>query len=63
MYLDEMERVANRATSFQAAEEWDRAQQKALSAEERMAIARTLRFRYYPKAPDVRESGACSRKK
>lgn len=56
-----MDRVANKARSFEAAAEWDIQQHIRLSPRERQAIARQLRQRVYGrKAKDVRE---CRQKK
>ncbi|MBL8726898.1 MAG: hypothetical protein JNM25_00615 [Planctomycetes bacterium] len=52
-----MEREANKAHSFAEAEQWDRRQQWAMTPDERHAIAKELRDRFYgADAPDVRES-------
>lgn len=52
-----MEREANKAHSFAEAEQWDRQQQWAMTPDERHAIAKELRDRFYgADAPDVRES-------
>lgn len=52
-----MEREANKARSFAEAEQWDRQQQWAMTPDERHAIAKELRDRFYGvDAPDVRES-------
>ena len=52
-----MEHDAHKSTSFEDAARWDREQQWAMTPDERIEIARTLRERVYGKdAPDVRES-------
>lgn len=52
-----MEREAHKARSFEEADRWDRAQQLAMTPDERFDIARTLRERVYGSdAPDVREA-------
>ena len=52
-----MERDVHKARSFEEAAKWDRAQQKAMSPDERLAIAKELRDRAYgADAPDVRQS-------
>jgi hypothetical protein len=52
-----MDRSFHRAQSFESAYQWDREQMWSMSADERLAIAKILRDRYYGKdAPDVRES-------
>ncbi|MCG6947295.1 MAG: hypothetical protein LJE93_00040 [Acidobacteria bacterium] len=56
-----MERVANKAFSFEEAAVWDIQQQASMSAEERIRAARELRNRVYPEPnKDVRE---CHRNK
>jgi hypothetical protein len=52
-----IERVGHQARGFAEAEAWDREQAAALSLDERLRIAETLRRRVYgDDAPDVRES-------
>lgn len=52
-----MEREANKAHSFAEAEQWNLRQQWAMTPDERLEIAKTLRDRVYGSdAPDVRES-------
>jgi len=52
-----IERIAHQARGFAEAETWDREQVAALSLDERLRIAETLRRRVYgDDAPDVRES-------
>ncbi|HPI91476.1 MAG TPA: hypothetical protein PK859_19375 [Spirochaetota bacterium] len=51
-----MERTCNISDNFSDAEEWDIAQQVAMSSEERQDAARALKERFYGKnCPDVRE--------
>ncbi len=51
-----IERVGHRAKGFAEAEAWQRDQVAALSLDERLRIAETLRRRVYgDDAPDVRE--------
>ena len=51
-----MERTCNISDNFTDAEEWDIAQQVAMSSEERQDAARALKERFYGKnCPDVRE--------
>ena len=52
-----MERIVHVARSFAEAAEWDRQQQRAMTPDERLAIARILRDRAYgADAPDVRQA-------
>ena len=52
-----IECIGHQAKSFAEAEAWDREQAAALSLDERLRIAETLRRRVYgDDAPDVRES-------
>lgn len=52
-----IERIGHQARGFAEAEVWDREQAAALSLDERLRIAETLRRRAYGEdAPDVRES-------
>jgi len=54
-----VERVVNKARSFEQAAEWDIRQQVSMSPRQRMRIARELKERAYPNnAKDVR---ACHR--
>jgi hypothetical protein len=54
-----MERVANKARGFDAAREWDVAQYAAMTPDERRAVAKALRDRYYGTGcPDVRDAVA-----
>jgi len=51
-----MERIVNIAKNYSEAEDWDIAQQLAMTPEERQAVARELRIRYYGETcKDVRE--------
>ena len=51
-----MERIANKSRSFVEAETWDIQQQLALTPQERMRAAQTLKKRLFPgRRPDVRE--------
>lgn len=51
-----IERVVNKAESFEAADRWDREQHLSLSPQERMSAARILKMRAFPAdAPDVRK--------
>ncbi len=55
--MTSMDREAHKARSFAEAEQWDREQMWAMTADERLAIAKELRERVHGKdAPDVRES-------
>ncbi len=60
-----MERIVNKATSFQAADQWDIRQHAELSRDERLRIAEQLKQRVYEPAhcPDVRESRQWRREK
>jgi hypothetical protein len=50
-----LERVVHKSRSFAEAEEWDIAQQLGLTPEQRQAIARELKRRFWgDKRPDVR---------
>lgn len=50
-----MEREAHKSTSFEEADRWDKQQQWAMTPDERLAIAKELRDRYFGKdCPDVR---------
>lgn len=52
-----MERIAHKARTFQEADDWDRAQHRALTPDERLANAATLRARVYGvDALDVRQA-------
>ena len=52
-----MKRILNRAKNKSEAEKWDIMQQLKMTPEERIAISRELRRRFYGKnVPDVRES-------
>ncbi len=42
-----MERVINKAGSFAEADMWDQAQQRAMTPEQRMRIAKALRDRFF----------------
>lgn len=42
-----MERVVNKASSFAEADSWDQAQQKAMTPQQRMRIAKALRDRFF----------------
>jgi hypothetical protein len=51
-----MERIAHIARSFQAAAAWDRDQQRKMTPDERLAVAKVLRDRAFgTDAPDVRQ--------
>ncbi len=51
-----MERIFNKAESFEKAEEWDIVQQVAMTPQERMESARKLKIRVYGEATkDVRQ--------
>lgn len=50
-----MERIAHVAKSFAEADDWDVAQNRAMSPEERVEAASILKKRLYPEAEDVRE--------
>jgi len=51
-----MQRVVNKANSFEEADTWDQTQQKSMTPEERMRIAKALRDRFYPHPrKDLRE--------
>ena len=51
-----MERVVNKADSFEQADEWDIRQQVEMTPAERMRIARALKKRAYPgPVKDIRE--------
>ncbi len=53
-----MERVVHVAKGWDEADRWDRAQNQAMTADERRQIAKILRERVYgTDCPDVRESG------
>jgi len=52
-----MEREAHKSRSFDEAARWDRAQQRAMTPDQRLAIAKELRERVFgANAPDVREA-------
>lgn len=52
-----MERIAYKSRSFEDAARHDRAQHRAMTPDERLAIAKELRERVWGKsAPDVREA-------
>ncbi len=52
-----MEREAHKARSFDEAENWDRAQHRAMTPDERLSVAKILRDRAYgATAPDVRKA-------
>ncbi len=52
-----MERVVNIARSYEEADRWDRAQSRAMTADERRACSKVLRQRVYGvDCPDVRET-------
>lgn len=52
-----MDREAHKSTSFEDADRWDKEQQWAMTPDERLAIAKILRERFYGRdTPDVRES-------
>lgn len=52
-----MERIAHLAKSFEQAAAWDEAQQRAMTPDERLAVAKVLRDRAYgTDCPDVREA-------
>jgi len=51
-----MERVIHKANSFAEADMWDQAQQRAMTPEQRMRIAKALRDRFFPyPRKDLRE--------
>jgi len=51
-----MKRVFNKAKNNSQAEKWDIMQQLKMTPEQRIAVARELRERFYGKnVPDVRE--------
>ena len=53
--LSIVERIVKKSRTFREADRWDRAQNLALTAAERIAIAHALRRRAYPaRAKDVR---------
>jgi hypothetical protein len=54
-----VERVVNTTRSFEKAAEWDVQQQVALTARQRMRIARELKERAYPS--DAKDVRACHR--
>jgi len=55
-----MERIVNKATSFEAAKTWDMQQQLSMSPEQRLRAAHILKSRVFPStAKDVR---ACHKK-
>ncbi len=55
-----MKREAHKSTSFEEAERWNKEQMWAMTPDERLAIAKELRDRFYGKdAPDVREAERC----
>lgn len=50
-----MERIVHKSLDFKTADTWDRAQHLAMTPQERMSIAKTLKTRVYPpNAKDVR---------
>jgi hypothetical protein len=52
-----MERVVHKTTSHEDARRWDIAQHRAMTPEERQAIAKELRRRAYgEQSPDIREA-------
>jgi len=52
-----MEREIHKARSFDEAARWDRAQQQAMTPDERLEVARVLRERAFGKnVPDVRKA-------
>ncbi|MCA8978335.1 MAG: hypothetical protein KDC98_26640 [Planctomycetes bacterium] len=52
-----MEREAHKSTSFADAARWDKQQQWSMTPDERLALAKELRDRYYgADCPDVREA-------
>lgn len=52
-----MKREAHKSKSFEDAERWNKEQMWAMTPDERLAIAKELRDRFYGKdAPDVREA-------
>jgi len=53
----DIQRVGNKASSFEEAARWEREQNWALTPVERLRIARELQLRAFGRdAPDVRES-------
>ena len=56
-----MERVCHKAKGFKEADEWDIQQQVAMTPEQRLAAAKTLRDRVYPS--DAKDIRACHVKK
>ena len=55
--LTNVERIVHKAMSHQAADDWDIALYAWMTPEERQAVAKELRRRYYGEAvKDVRES-------
>ena len=51
-----MDREAHKSTSFEVADRWDKQQQWAMTPDERLAIAKELRDRFFGvDCPDVRE--------
>jgi hypothetical protein len=59
-----MERVANKARGFEAAREWELAQDRAMTPDERRRVAKALRDRVYgTDCPDVRDAVAGLRKR
>ena len=51
-----MERIANKARSFEEAEEWDRKQYQEMTPNERMEAAADIKKRVFPGyCPDIRE--------
>ena len=56
-YTSRMERIVHKARSFEEAWKWEIAQYREMTPEQRQAVAKTLRDRFYgTDCPDVREA-------
>jgi len=60
-YYKNMERVVYKAASFHDADKWDQTQQKAMTPQERMRVAKALRDRAYPNGTNLRGKPRVSR--
>jgi hypothetical protein len=56
-----MKRIVHKSTDHKSAKEWDIQQHISMSPQERMRVARELKFRVYP--PDSKDVRECHRKK
>ena len=62
--IDSMERIANKARSFQEADEWDRKQYLSMTLIERYVLAEELKRRAYgDSVPDIRAERLASKRR